>query len=126
MKWLKTAFLLGAVTDALAIIPMLCPQAAKIMWGFEQFNGTYLFAMGYGSALMLGWTFLLVWAYQKPLERRIIALLTIIIIIGFIVTEFFTLAVGAIALNKLIPTWILQFILLNFFSIGYFSTRKKT
>ena len=32
---LRTAFLAGAVTDALAVIPMLSPSMARLLWGFE-------------------------------------------------------------------------------------------
>lgn len=60
--WLKAAFIAGAVIDAAAIVPMLVPQFAKIMWGFEGTGGEYWFAMGMGASLMAGWTVLLLWA----------------------------------------------------------------
>ncbi len=34
--------------------------------------------MGIGGSLMTGWTLLLVWALQKPVERRFVILLTAI------------------------------------------------
>ena len=73
-KILRTAFVVGAVTDALAIAPMIVPGFAKLLWGFEDRSGAYQFAMGYGASLMLGWTVLLAWAYQSPLERVVIRL----------------------------------------------------
>ena len=79
-RLLKTAFLAGAVTDALALFPMLIPPLATLLWGFDQPTGAYRFAMGYGASLMLGWTALLVWAYQCPLERRVVAALTVLVI----------------------------------------------
>ena len=57
--WLKLSFLTGAVVDAVALIPMLVPPAAKIFWGFDNFTGIYYFAMGMGASLMLAWTILL-------------------------------------------------------------------
>ncbi len=51
--WLKLSFLVGMITDALALIPMLLPPLAKIFWGFNDFTGIYYFAMGYGASLML-------------------------------------------------------------------------
>ena len=56
---LRVAFAVGAITDALALLPMLIPALAKIIWGFADVSGPYRFAMGYGAALMLGWTGLL-------------------------------------------------------------------
>lgn len=70
-KSLRIAFLAGAVTDALAIVPMLLSSLAMLLWGCEDVSGAYWFAMGYGASLMLGWTVLLIWAYQRPIERRV-------------------------------------------------------
>lgn len=124
IKWLKVAFLLGIITDALALVPMLYPPMAKNMWGFDQFNSSYFFAMGYGASLMAGWTLLLIWAYKKPLERRFIALLTIIVIIGLIITEIYTIAMGTITINKMIPTWVFQIVLIGLFSYSYSITNR--
>ena len=60
---LRAAFLVGAVTDALAILPMLMPPLANLLWSFKDASGAYKFAMGYGASLMLGGTVLLIWAY---------------------------------------------------------------
>jgi hypothetical protein len=46
---LRLAFLAGAVTDAFALVPMLVPSMAKLLWGFEHPSGSYVFAMGYGA-----------------------------------------------------------------------------
>jgi len=122
--WLKCSFLIGAITDAFALIPMLCPAAAKIMWGFDSFSQSYYFAMGYGSSLMFGWTILLIWAIRKPLERRIVALFTIIVIIGLVATEVIASIYGFIKICKLIPTFVLQAILLFIFSYSYLKCNK--
>jgi hypothetical protein len=124
IRWLKIAFLAGIITDALALIPMIYPPMAKLMWGFDQFNGNYFFAMGYGASLMAGWTLVLIWAYKKPLERRFIAFLTILVIIGLIATEIFAIANGSININKMIPTWFLQIVLLGLFIFSYIITHN--
>lgn len=125
VKWLKTAFLIGIITDAFALIPMIFPPVAKLIWGFDEFDGYYFFAMGYGASLMAGWTLVLIWAYKKPLERRFISFLTMIIIIGLISTEMIALANGSITMNKVIPTIILQIILLGLFGFGYAVTHQQ-
>jgi hypothetical protein len=124
IKWLKAAFLAGIITDALALIPMLYPPLAKFMWGFDKFSDNYFFAMGYSASLMAGWTLVLIWAYKRPLERRFIAFLTVLVIIGFIATEIFSIANGSIKINKMISTWILQIILLGLFGFSYAITRE--
>ena len=118
-KLLRTAFLAGAVTDALALFPMLIPPLAALLWGFEDVSGAYRFAMGYGASLMLGWTVLLVWASQRPVERRFVAALTVLVIYGLVATEVVAVATGKLALWRMLPTWILQATLLGLFASGY-------
>jgi hypothetical protein len=124
---LKLSFLIGMLTDALALIPMLFPSMAKIFWGFDNFTGIYYFAMGYGASLMLAWTILLYWAYRKPLERRYIAIFTNIVIICFVVTEIFAVRNNYILLTKAMPSFVLQAILLTIFSYSFvISGKRKT
>ena len=93
-KILRVAFLVGAFTDALAILPMLVPALARLLWVFYEVSGAYRFAMGYGASLMLGWTALLLWAYQRPLERKGVAALTVLVIIGLVCTEIVAVLAG--------------------------------
>jgi hypothetical protein len=124
-KILKAAFLVGAITDALAILPMLIPPLANLLWGFEDTSGAYRFAFGYGASLMLGWTVLLIWAYQKPLERKVIAALTVLVIYGLVFTEIVAVLTGHIAVWRMLPTWFLQAILLGLFAGGYHYSQLK-
>ncbi|MBI1814993.1 MAG: hypothetical protein HYR72_08455 [Deltaproteobacteria bacterium] len=116
---LRAAFLAGAVTDALAVIPMLFPPMARLLWGFEDFGGPYRFAMGYGASLMAAWTALLVWAYQRPVERAFVAALTVFVIYGLAATEIVAVMSGVLPAWRMIPTWALQAILLCLFASAY-------
>ena len=118
-RMLRTAFLVGAVTDAIALVPMTLPPMAKLLWGFDDPSGAYRFAMGYGASLMLGWTVLLVWAYQRPVERRFIAALTALVISGLVITEVIAVSSGHLAAWRMVPTWGLQAALLGLFAGGY-------
>ena len=118
-RWLRRAFAAGAVTDALALVPMLVPAMARLLWGFEDQNGAYRFAMGYGASLMLGWTVLLVWAWQRPLERAFVAALTVIVIYGLIATEIVAVLSGHLAWWRMLGTWALQLGLLTMFAGAY-------
>ena len=118
-RLLRTAFLLGAVTDALAVIPMLFPPMAALLWGFSDASGPYRFAMGYGATLMLGWTGLLVWAYRRPLERAFVAALTALVIYGLALTEIVAVLSGHMPAWRMAPTWILQAGLLALFAGAY-------
>lgn len=116
---LKTAFIVGAVTDALALVPMLIPPMARLLWGFDDQTGSYRFAMGYGASLMLGWTGLLLWAYRRPLERRFVAALTVLVIYGLVLTEVIAVMSGHIDAWRMVPTWCLQTALLGLFAGAY-------
>ena len=118
-RLLRIAFLSGAVTDALALVPMLFPPMAKLLWGFDDASGAYRFGMGYGASLMLGWTLLLLWAYRRPLERRAVAALTVVVIYGLVLTEVTAVLSGTIDAWRMVPTWFLQAGLLALFAFAY-------
>jgi len=118
-RLLRMAFALGAVTDAVAVVPMLFPRMAALLWGFDDPTGAYRFAMGYAASLMLGWTGLLIWAYQRPHERRFVAALTVVVIYGLALTEIAAVLAGHIAAWRMAPTWILQVALLGLFAAAY-------
>lgn len=118
-RLLRVAFLAGAITDAAALIPLLVPEAARLLWGFDVPTGAYRFATGYAASLMLGWTLLLLWAYRKPLERRVVAALTVCVIYGLVLTEVAAVWSGALEVRRMIPTWCLQAVLLALFAGGF-------
>src|SRR5512132_1000261 len=118
-RLLRVAFLAGAVTDAFALGPMLVPPLARLLWGFEDQGGAYRFAMGYGASLMLGWTVLLLWASRRPLERRFVAALTVLVIYGLVATEIVAVVGGDMPAVRMIPTWLLQAVLLGLFATAY-------
>lgn len=106
--WLRAAFAIGAITDAVAVFPMVFPWAAKILWGFTVFSNQYQYAMQFGAALMTAWTILLVWGCFKPLERRALAPMTVLIVVWFLVVEIVAIGNGTLALDKALFSMALQ------------------
>ena len=125
VKILRLAYLAGAIVDFLVFLLMVFPPLASLFWGFNEFSNQYFFAMGMGGSLMLGWTVLLLWAYRKPLERRFVAILTIIVIIGVAITNAIMVVQKEFTITELIPTVIIQAILLFLFSYGYYRTHTS-
>ena len=117
---LRIAFFVGAVTDAGALLPMLSPQFANLAWGLRDVSGNYHFAMGYGASLMLGWTGLLLWAYRRPVERRFVAALTMLVISGLVITEVVAVHSSVLEAKRMVPTWCLQAFLLVLFARAYY------
>jgi len=123
-RLLKKAFLLGAATDAAAVVPMLSDAWAKRLWGFEGTYGKYRYAMRFGASLMTGWTFLLLWAARKPVERRAVAPLTLIVVAGLAATEALAVADGEMDAGKAAQSWALQAALVTLGTAGFLRARN--
>jgi len=69
---------LGIGADALWAVGLLYPPAFKILINNPDFTPDIQtrLIMGMGGSLMAGWTFLLLWAVNKPIQRRAVILLT--------------------------------------------------
>ena len=70
---------------------MVFPPLFALNNGLINFNPgiEYRYAMGMGAPLMLGWTILLLWADRKPMERKDILLITLLVVLGEVATEMF-------------------------------------
>ena len=66
--------------------------------------------------------FLLIWAFMKPIERRFIALLTIVVLIGLISTTITSMFLGLIGANYAIYTLVIQVVIISLFILGYITT----
>jgi hypothetical protein len=78
MLLIKVPYWLGIVADTIWAVGLLIPQIFGILAGKPDFNPDFQtrIIMGMGGSLMTGWTFLLLWAVRKPIERRFVILLT--------------------------------------------------
>ena len=123
---LRGVFLAGAVTDAVALLPMLLPSLATLIWGLRDASDSYQLAMRCGASLMLGWTLLLVWASRRPLERYVIAPFTVLVVGGIIVSEIAGAAAGVVDAWRVVPTWCLQAILLVLFAWASYAGREAS
>lgn len=114
--WLRISYWVGAIADGIATLRMLFP---KIAYGVE-----YRYALGLGASLMLGWTFLLVWADRKPLERKGVLLLTVFpVITGILLAEIYSVTKGLITFEKMLPTGIFLVVLIALFIFSYFNAK---
>jgi len=69
---------MGIIADALWAIALLYPPAYGRLIGNSIFipDLQYKLTMSIGGVLMAGWTLLLIWGVQNPIERRFVILLT--------------------------------------------------
>ena len=122
---LRLAFLLGAAADAAAIVPMVSNQSANALWGFAAFPDPYGFAMAMGAALMAGWTLLLIWAFFRPLERRMVAPMTVLVVVGFVVAEIIAIRNGVLPFGKAVLSLILQALIIVLYSFAFTLSGRK-
>jgi len=125
--WLRISYWIGAIADGLAVIPMLSPKIGKVIFGLSGLNpgAEYYFAMRLGASLMLGWTFLLIWADRKPVERKGILLLTVFpVIFGLVIAEIFAVTSNLIAIERMIPLWIFQIAATSLFIFSYINAKN--
>jgi len=78
MFLIKVPYWLGIAADALWALSLFFPSIFAILTGSPNFNPDLetKLIMGIGGTLMTGWTFLLLWAVNNPIERRGVILLT--------------------------------------------------
>jgi hypothetical protein len=120
--FLRIGYWVGAIFDALVIIPLLFPKVAAIMFGVSNFipGNDYKYVMYIAASLMAGWTALLIWADRNPIERKGILLLTIFpVLIGLLLAGVFAVQSGFITRGKMLPIWIMQILLVLILSFSY-------
>jgi hypothetical protein len=123
---LRVCYWIGAVADALSAVIMLSPKLGGSMYGIPDFNpgNDYRYAMGIGASLMIGWTFLLIWADRRPVERRGVLLLTVFpVLFGLIISGIYAVAAGLIPADRMVPTWIFQGLITGLYLFSYVYTR---
>ena len=123
---LRICYWIGAVADAISAIVMLLPTLGGSMYGISDFNPgyEYRYAMVLGASLMIGWTFLLIWADRRPVERRGVLLLTVFpVLFGLIIAGIYAVGTGLITADKMVPTWIFQGLITGLYLFSYLYTR---
>jgi len=126
IHWLRISYWSGAVLDFAAGWMMLVPALFAFMNRPEVFHSAneYRYAMGMGAPLMFGWTVLLLWADQKPLERKEILPITLLVVFGEVVTQIWGISVGFVPFSAILPSFVMQAILVSIFCFAYFNARR--
>jgi hypothetical protein len=126
VRWLRVSYWVGAVVDFAAGLMMLIPSLFELMNQPVNFHPTdnFRYAMGMGAPLMFGWTILLLWADRKPVERKDILPITLVVVVGEVITQVWGINAGFVPLDALIPSFVMQAIILFLFTFSYFSARR--
>lgn len=104
IKMLRIAYWIGIVLDAVAFVQMAFPSLGLKMLGSTiAVEPAYVFSIELGAGLMLAWTLLLFWADRKPLERRGVIPLTMIVIAWNFATMLYGVREGLVPAGAMLP-----------------------
>jgi hypothetical protein len=127
VTWLQIAYWLGAGVDLVVGLGMIFPALGCQAAGINCYPILPAFrsALGIAGVLTIGWSVLLLWADQDPLNRKGILLITVFpVMVGI---AFFT---GFAFLENMIPArnaftiWTFQVLLSIFFLGGYLNALR--
>jgi hypothetical protein len=126
IPFLRVSYWAGAVLDVLAFTIMLFPPLFALNNGMANFHPglEYRYAMGMGAPLMLAWTVLLLWADRKPMERRGVLPLTLLVVLGEVATEIYGVSTGFINISAMLLTWVIQLLLGGLFIFSYWNASQ--
>lgn len=95
---LRISYWTGAVVDLFFGLTLLfLPGITRFLWQLEEpIQGAGLMWTQYFGSIVFAWTFLLLWADRKPLERKGVLLLTAFpVLTGFIAIEVYVIISGS-------------------------------
>jgi len=117
ITFLRIAFWVGIIADAfMAVKLLLLPYNTNLDFRPE---------METVASLMIGWTILLFWADRKPIERRIILLITIIMMTIGQIIYLVAIFLNKLSVKEAMTNGVPPLIVLSFFAIVYFYTARE-
>lgn len=122
---LRFCYWLGAILDCRAAILLTLLRYRDLPAGMAARQSSHAFGMaalwgaGDATALMWGWTALLLWADRKPVERRGILLLTTVPVVLLLLAQMAQQWLGGLVEFRQIAFW--SFLLIGLGSLFVFS-----
>lgn len=123
----KTGFVqsvlwIGIILDGIAAILYLLPSIMLGSLGIskELLTPVALYLLFHAGVFVLAWTILLIWTLQRPVARRFILLLTVLITVGMEASAIYLLTVDSIAKARVIPLLVLPVVVGSLFTAGWF------
>ncbi len=124
LTFLRTCYWIGIILDARAAILLVRDFVSNK--AVQLTNGFIAKDIGTATALMVGWTVLLVWADRKPLERKGIILLTVVpTLLLLFVANIYTVTRGYLSFQENAVNIIGGAVLIMLFSFAYFINREN-
>ena len=127
IAWLRISYWVGAIADGIVAAVMFAQATFALPSPLTQHlpEMPYRYGMGLAGSLMLGWTILLLWADRKPVERRGVILITVVVIIGLMGSSAVALWVGFLPAGSVVPMLVFQAGLIALFIYSYVASRQE-
>jgi hypothetical protein len=124
--WLRISYWVGAVADGIVAAVMFAQAVLALPSPLTRYvpETPYRYAMGLAGSLMLGWTILLLWADRRPVERRGVLIITIVVILGLMGSSVIALSAGFMPARSVLPVLIFQVALIAIFGSSYVASRR--
>jgi len=121
MNILKTGYILGSVADIIfGVLLIAFPSVCLNIYGNDAvLSPDIRFWMAYAGIAIFTWTGFLVWGMKQLKERKSIALVTAFVVTGFMIVQSVGLFYGIGLAVNMIPLFVMQFILIALFLVGY-------
>ena len=122
----------GAIGDALLAIEMffsafMGTQSPFTGLGLTISGGVqYQYAMCLAATLVLGWTFLLIWADRKPIERKDTIILTVPVVVGIQISTILAFNFGLISFEMMLGYTIQRIIFSIYYVYCYYLALKES
>ncbi len=123
---LKISYIIGAILDALVAIQMFSPDILTLTTGVSSFAPTsnFLYASYMSGVMMISWSALLIWGYLKPVERKDILLITILPVVGLMISGILSTTAGFLPWLTVMFYLVIQAFLIVLFTISYLFNRN--
>ena len=123
---LKFSYLIGAILDALVAIQMFSPDILTLTTGVSSFAPTsnYLYASYMSGVMLISWSVLLIWGYLKPVQRKDILLITVLPVIGLMISGALSTTAGFLPWLTTIVYLAIEAFLVILFTVSYLLNRK--
>jgi len=123
LRIIKMSLILGIIADGLWTVALFIPEIYGLLLNNKNFNPNLetRIIMSIAGSLMLGWTLLLVWVLLKPIERRFIFILTVMVVLClFIITLISAFNGRPAAIWLIIKTFIIMILM----TYSYFKANR--
>jgi len=120
-SYLKAAYLAGSVADlTFGLLMIVFPSVCLKIYGINiVLLPEIRFWMAYAGIVIFIWTAFLIWGLMKLEERKFIALITVLVVLGLVSIQTLGIFWGGVNLVNMVPLFAMQFVLITLLLIGY-------